>query len=440
MISIIRQGSHDDIVPRLFDFFSRGEKPESEVDLPDVEEWLSSRIDEEFKEVYTQGDAILQRLKDACPRAKAAAEEFAKADIKTGELNQPLIPTIRNSKDSIASKVANTVSKMEFPKVKDFDSLIETSKNISQSLAQIDQTLKTHGRVVFTILNKEVRPLLSELKQMQRDAARFSKLVENNSVKAEEIRKIRLEIARLLNLNSELRSARMAREEAIGGSEEFKDGERKIAKTLEEVRRSKDYEDSLRISEEVKNLNLKLRSLKAEFDTAFSKLRKPLEKYGYTEHLNKVDDRLLKKYVESPSTGLTDDKDLVLDRFLGALKDMVNKEKISVKNPEKVLHRIDELRPTLKNKQDTIKKMADDLENMRASLKKTPIKKVEDIQKSLDEKRHAKEEQITFIEKKQSDIKEIAETLKKRASEVEEDVTETLGVRLKIKGMVDEED
>ncbi len=427
-------------MPRFFDFFRKNEKDsELEVALAGVERWLKSRADEEFKKINLEGNIILQRLKDSCSSVRSAAEEFSRAEIDAGELSEPLIPTIRNSRDGIASKVMNTASKLEFPQGKDFDDLVEAGKTVSQSLAQIDQTLKTHGRVVFRIMSKEVRPLLSNLKQMQREAARLSKLVEDNSSKAETIRRLRVDVTRLMDMNSEILSTRTTVNEALDGSEEVKAGERSIAKRLEEVRRSKEYKASLRIADEEANLSLKLRSLKAEFDTAFSKLRKPLEKYGYAEKLSREKVGLLERYIESPSTGLMEDEELVLMGFLDGVKYMVELGKISVKNSQKVLNRIEELRPTLKSRRDTLKKMADDLEDARAALKRSPIRETEDMQKRLEEKQMAKVEQATFIKKRQSDIEETLETMKKLASRIEADISETFGVKLKISGLASEE-
>ncbi len=422
-------------MPRFLDFLGGKERTEFEVDITAVEEWLNSKITEEFKEVIDAGNIIIQRLKKASLLVIDAAAEFSKVEIKAGELNQCLIPTIQNSRDSIVSKVTNILAKLDYPIINDFDSLLDISKNYSQSLSQIDQTLRTHGKMVFSILGKEIRPLLSGLKHVQRDASRLSKLVEDNSDKAEKIREINSAVNRLLDIHQELLDIKAFVEEARKGSEKVEEGERSVANKLEKVRSSADYKKSMLISLEVEKIRLRLVSLKASFDTAFSKLRKPLEKYGYTQHLKKEEEVLLKMYIESPSTGLMSDDNLILVNFLEGLKKSLSNGKISVKNSEKVLKRIEQIRSTLKSSQNSMKKTAGDLEDMSGTLRDSPVKKAEEIQKELEQKWLAKEEQATLIEKKLSDIDTKLEGLREITSKIEEDLSATFDRTVRIKGL-----
>jgi|TARA_B100000315_G_C14584901_1_gene592469 hypothetical protein len=427
-------------VPGIFNFFNKEKEQNLEVSLQDIELWVDSQSEKIFDNANLQGNILIRKLRASASDVRSVADEFLKTEINTGELDQPLIPTIRNSRNSIANKIINTVSNLEFQEVKNFNDLTEIAQHISQSLAQIDQTLKTHGRVVFTILNKEVRPLLTELKRMQREAAEFSQIVEKNSDKANKVKHIRTIATRLITLNAELLNDIASIDKAKRGSADVIKGENEIIKRLEEVKHSEEYQDSQRIKEEARKLTLKQRTMEAEFDTLFSRLRKPLEKYGYSVQLKKEDDLLLKRYDESPSKGLINDKVLAIAMMLEKLKDAINREKISIKNPEKVLKRIEEIQPILKSKRDILEKTSKDYELIISSQSKSAITKVNSMQEKLDGKRKTKEDQEIFIEKTQLNVHETAKKVKDFASIIEENASEIFKVKLKIVGLTSYQD
>ena len=228
-------------MPSFFNFFNKKKEPNLEVALKDIESWISSQSEKIFDNANLQGNALIRKLRTSTSDVKSAAEEFLKAEINTGELDKPLIPTILNSRNSIANKMINTISNLEFQEAKNFNELSETARHISQSLAQMNQTLKTHGRVVFTILNKEIRPLLTELKRMQREAAELSEIVEKNSDKANKVKHIRTTVSRLITLNTELLNDIASIDNAKRGSADVTKGEDEIIKRLEEVKHSEEY-------------------------------------------------------------------------------------------------------------------------------------------------------------------------------------------------------
>jgi len=422
-------------VPGLFNFFSKDKEPNLEVAVNDIQSWVNSQALKIFDDTNRQGNILIQKLETSASNVKSATDEFLKVEINTGELEQPIIPTIKNSRNSIANKIINTISKLEFPEAKNFVDLTKFARHISQSLAQIDQTLKTHGRILFTILSKELRPLLTELKKMQQEAAQLSKIVEKNTDKANKVEHILTIVTRLLTLNTELLNDITSLDKSKRGSADFTKSEDEIIKRLDEVKHSKEYQDSQRIKDEAQQLTLKLSNLEAEFDTLFSRLRKPLEKYGYSVQLKKEESILLNEYVESPSKGLVNDKDLDIAIMLERLKDSINREKISVKNPEKVLKRIDEIQPVIKSKRNIMKKTSEDYKLILSSQSKSAITKVNSMEEMLDERKEAKEDQKVFIEKTELNIRETTKNLKDFASDIEESASDIFKVQLKIVGL-----
>jgi myosin heavy subunit len=423
-------------MPNFFDFFRRERAVlEEEVEIIDLVDWLRKRIDAEFEEVYMEGEAILRRLEASRVAVKTAAEGFVNTEIKIGELDHQLLPTIRNSKESIAAKALTTVSKTDVSPGQGFEDLMEANRTVTQSLSQMDQTLKTHGRVVYTALDKEIRPLLSALKQMRREATGLSKLIEKHIEKASATKTMLEDAKRLLELNAEIVSAHNAVEDAKKGSEETEKSVRNIKRNLEDIIHSKNYEESQHAMEQEKRLRFEMRKKMADFNTSFSKLRKPLEKYSYTAQLDKESKQWLKRYVESPAETLKEDKGLLLEGLLLNMKAYVNDGRVTVKDSSKILRRIEEITSNLANHRKTLVKTKDDLSKIRETLNGSPIMEAEAVQKVLEEKRQSKEDQKTFIKKKRADVEQTTKMMDNLLAKIKRDTEETFGTKLKIVGL-----
>lgn len=427
-------------MPAFFDFFNKEKESTLKLDLHDLKKWLDNQTKDLFNDIILQGNDLIKKLMDNIPKAKSAAEDFSNIALNMGELNEPLIPTIKNSKNSIAIKVINTISKLEFAEVENFNDLINISNQLSQSLVQIDQTMKTHGRVVFTILAKEVRPLLSELKQIQREVALLTKLVENNSEKANKIELIHVNISHLLNLNSELLINKDIVNDVTNGSIKVTESEKDIIKKLGIVKSSQQFKESQKNKEEIQIINVKLKQIYAEFDTSFSRLRKPLEKYEYVAQLTDEKKKIIKKYVESPSDGLINDKELSIVIILEGMKETINTNKIIVKNPEKVIRRIDEIQPILSSTQNIMINITKKLGKINSSTNNSIINEAHLLQKNLESKLQSKEKQTLLIEKTQSDINKNVETMKELANNIEIDVKKIFNIKLEINIMTSKND
>lgn len=425
-------------MPGFFNFFNKEKESNLKIDFNDLEKWLDNQTQKLFNDINIKGNNLILNLKDIVPEAKSAAENFSNTKINAGELNETIIPTITNSKKSFTIKMINTLSKLELYESKNFNELTNNNENMSQSLLQIDQGLKIHGRVVFTILAKEIRPLLTELKKIQREAALLSKLVKNNSEKSEKIKQIHSNISRLLVLNSELLINNKTVKEITNDSENSIENEQDIEKKIETLKNSKQFKESQKNSNEINKININFNKIKSEFDTSFSRLRKPLEKYEYVAQLTKEKKLLLEKYVESPSNGLIIDKDNAVAMMLEGMKKTINTNKIIVKNPEKIIKRIDEIQPILINNRDTLMTITNELDRIRSSINNSTINEIDLLEKKLESKKQSKEGQILLIEKTKTNNKKNINNMKELAKNIETNVKEIFNINLEITGIISE--
>jgi chromosome segregation ATPase len=121
-----------------------------------------------------------------------------------------------------------------------------------------------------------------------------------------------------------------------------------------------------------------------------------------------------------------------LKGFLSEVENFVRSGKVTVKSPDKILQRIDELHPELKERRETIVKKKEKLAKLRDSLKDSPLREAEHLQSTLAEKQNSKDEQKTLIEKKRTEINEIGRRMDELVAKIEAEVEETFNIKLKI--------
>jgi hypothetical protein len=134
------------------------------------------------------------------------------------------------------------------------------------------------------------------------------------------------------------------------------------------------------------------------------------------------------------------DKNIIIATMLERLKDFINREKISIKNPEKALNRIDDIQPVLKSKRDMMKKISEDYESILSSQSKSAITRVNSIQQILDEKKGVMADQKIFIEKTEINIHEINKHIEDLRSKLEESASDIFKVQLRIIGLASFQD
>ena len=194
-------------MPGFIDIFTKSLKKKDtvfEINIKDLRNWIDTKTTEQFKEFYSSSSKEIDEIKKDCTALLEAAKSFLNMEVKVGELNETLLKTVRTSRDAVANKMISTLSKLEYPQSNNFENIKSFNILISQTLTQIDNTLRTHGRVIFTILSKDTRQLVTKLKTLQAEIKNLNKILENYNRKYNNTQQIHSETTYIFDLYSEI--------------------------------------------------------------------------------------------------------------------------------------------------------------------------------------------------------------------------------------------
>ena len=423
-------------MPGFIDIFTKNVRKKDnvfEINIKDLRNWIDIKTTEQFKEFYSSSSKEIDEIKKDCTSVLEAAKSFLSFEVKVGELDETLLKTVRTSRDAVANKMISTLSKLEYPKSNDFENIRSFNIMISQTLTQIDNTLRTHGRVIFTILSKDTRQLVTKLKTLQAEIKNLNKILENYNRKYNNTQQIHSETTYIFDLYSEIQKLENLVENIKNEILESEKKENETVKKMKHIENQREYAEALEISNKIKELDKSLEKEKTDLDTMFSSIKKPLERYHYVASLGKDENNVLKCYLDSPSSGIVNDQKLLILNILEELKKKLTDGKLVLKNTEKVINNIDNLTGTLKETQNLINEISKKIRSKTDIIEKSSIKEFEKLSIELHEKHKEKKDQNLLLEKNALDLKEKTEYLKVRLSKMESNIKEMLDESIKIK-------
>lgn len=423
-------------MPGFIDIFTKSLKKKDtvfEINIKDLRNWIDTKTTEQFKEFYSSSSKEIDEIKKDCTALLEAAKSFLNMEVKVGELNETLLKTVRTSRDAVANKMISTLSKLEYPQSNNFENIKSFNILISQTLTQIDNTLRTHGRVIFSILSKDTRQLLPKLKTLQADIKNLHKILENYNTKYNNTQELRSDSNHIFDLYSEIKKLEDWVEKIKNEILESEKKENETLKKMEHIENQKEHQAALVISNKIKELDKSLEKEKTDFNIMFAGLTKPLERYLHVASLGKDENNVLKYYLDSPSSGIVKDHNLLILSILEDLKKKANEGKLVLKNPEKVVNNINNITGTLKQTQNLIKEISKRIQENTNIIEKSSIKEFEKISTELQEKNKVKKEQNALLEKTALEIKDKKEYLRARLDKMETNVKEMLEESIRIR-------
>jgi len=423
-------------MPGFIDIFTKNVRKKDkviEIPIDDLRKWIDSRTTDQFKEFYSSSSKEIDEIKKDCTAVLEAAKSFLGMEVKVGELDETLLKTVRTSRDAVANKMISTLSKLEYPQSNNFENIRSFSIMISQTLTQIDNTLRTHGRVIFTILRKDTRQLLPKLKTLQADIKNLNKILENYNTKYNNTQEISSDSNHIFDLYSEIKKLEYLVEKIKNEILESEKKEIETMKKMKHIEDQKEHQAALVISNKIKELNKSLAKEKTDFDIMFSGIAKPLERYLYVASLGKDENSILKYYLDSPSSGIVNDHNLLILSILEDIKKKANEGKLVLKNTEKVVNNINNITGTLKHTQNIINEISKRIQENTDIIEKSSIKEFEILSTELQEKNKAKKDQNALLEKTTLEIKEKTEYFRARLDKMESNIKEMLEESIRIR-------
>jgi len=147
---------------------------------------------------------------------------------------------------------------------------------------------------------------------------------------------------RLNQYRNDLKKKSMLEEEKIKQSDELenlKERRHKLAARLDELQKTKEYNEFKELLENKKKYEDELREIETELKTIFAELNRPLRKYKHRS----LQEKLIDKYLLDPAGALEDDASMVMLEVLAKMKQELPNLELKENQLEKASEMINKL-------------------------------------------------------------------------------------------------
>ena len=306
---------------------------------------ISSLTDEiktlRAKTIVSETKSIRNKMDTDLYEIKNIAKELEKDNLKVDDIDKHLQILVVRGKELVISTIKNE-TKDKLPEISKYENVMQLNSAISQKLKRIGDVLGRQSRVIHIFAKKYAEKLKEHLEILTANHAELMQRIKNYKNLDEQIS----EISQKLNEynNSEKNIEKL--EKKISSLQKT------ISSLNNDIDSTQSYIDKLKSSEKYLKYTNNLKKLeefskekdklKNEIDLQFTKISRPLGRYEYVSSLEKEQKTLLSKMISNPMDVLTGQNKDDIITILSSVRKGVENGSISVKEPDKSLHSIDE--------------------------------------------------------------------------------------------------
>lgn len=299
-----------------------------EVSLKQLDDWLETKIKTKSEIINKQMPQFKKRLEEKKRTLLDAINELENAKYNEKQ-NIPLRAkqTIDGHRKIFKQKTMVLIDKLQFP---DNDSEINNSN--SRFLTELEifaqNTSKNH-QIISELFGNEISKVSINLNQIDIIFKNIKHLFDKNSITdINELKEYFKQFKQKIALKNELKKEiEKFNEDILLLKTKIKTIEDKIA----ELKENNAYKNLMKSHHEKKEILSLKESLTSQLKLSFSKINRALKKY---EHIS-LQYQLLRKYIDDPLDALLKDESLEIVKLLQAMKQSINKEKLTLQDSEK---------------------------------------------------------------------------------------------------------
>ncbi|MDP2907330.1 MAG: hypothetical protein Q8O03_05300 [Nanoarchaeota archaeon] len=318
----------------MISFLKKFLKPKEEiVNFSEIDKWLDSHnsefdtLKENLKELEMLKLEIFENLKI-----------LEKVDVTQSKVEDRVKHVVKGNLPAYTNALSIFLRKMITPKEADVTRLETFCSTFEREFDSLNKRTFRNFQIIKELVGKELEDVARSVKSLEL----LVKELKKSSEKVKGIIDLK-ENAKLIenNLNSKEKNEQK-RQELQNHKEELLESCKRISKELENLKCSKTAKDLENLKSDEKKISDNLKVLENNLVTLFSPLQKALKKYNNICFIKKVG-----SYLENPVETLLNDSGMEILKFLNDVKNMVEDEKIDLKDDKKkktveTLERIDE--------------------------------------------------------------------------------------------------
>ncbi len=397
---------------------------EKQISLSEVNKITNEIKSLREKTVISEYESFKNKIDDQLKELTRIAKELEKDNLQTDDIDKHLRTIVMRGKRQVISTI-NKEATIDFNKINSFNDVLKFDKEISQVLKKIGDVLGRQTRVIHIFAKKYAAKLKNILSTLVADAKELNTILKNYRNLEENILSISDNLTQINKINVDQQTGKKRLIELNDQKESLIKKIELTQQEIEKLKDSKEYSKFHEIQDSINNLQSEKSRISSDIDQQFTKISRPLTKYGYVSSLDKPQKILMGKLLQNPFDVLTPENKANIITILQSARKGVQSGFVSVKDMEKSLIQIDETTEILDNFINRIsefnskkQKLQNELEIFNISeleKKQSELSKAKSDQDDLENKIHIFENEISESKTK---IPNIIKDIERRLREI----------------------
>jgi hypothetical protein len=397
---------------------------EKQISLSEVNKITSEIRSLREKTLISEYKSFKNKIVDQLKELIRIAKELEKDNLKTDDIDKHLKTIVMRGKRQVISTI-NKEAMIDFNKINSYDDVLQFDKEISQVLKKIGDVLGRQTRVIHIFAKKYADKLKNILSTLVADAKELHTILGNYKNLEENIISISDNLTQINKINDNHQTGGKRLIELNNQKESLIKKIESAEQEIEKLKDSKEYSKFQEIQDSINNLQSEKSRIRSDIDQQFTKISRPLTKYGYVSSLDKPLKILMEKLLQNPFDVLTEENKSNIITILQSARKGVQSGSVSVKDTEKSLINIDETTEILDNFINRItgfnskkQKLRNELEIFNISeleKKQSELSKAKSDQDDLENKIHIFENELSESKTK---IPNIIKDIERRLREI----------------------
>ncbi|MBU0760954.1 MAG: hypothetical protein KJ600_06080 [Nanoarchaeota archaeon] len=413
----------------FFDFLKKKaeveEKKPEEISLSEINSWLQSKSKNTLEKVNSELEEIRKKITTEKSVLKESLKNLENAELKNKELPERAKQIMQGNRQIYLQKIETLIGNLNFPEA--LEKVASFSDSFDKELGEFDKSISKSHNILGEFFPEKAGAVSMNVKNLDKFVKDAKTAIKNS-----EIEKLK-ELENKIKQTTEKISSKKENKNKIKLTEKIlqssQAGINEKEKKIEQIKRGDPYKKitgSINAEELLKQQIIEENSQMAH---SFSEIESAMKKYE-----NLSENKLAKKYLDSPLDALFEDKEFEITSLIKAIETAVKKNEIILKDKkrEKILKELSSLEENrfadfLQKNKDA----ADKLNLLKSEIDNSQIlKQVTELEDDVKRSRTAIEEDKASLEKMKKDFDEINVSV--LTKDLEDKIRECLGEEVRI--------
>ena len=392
-------------------------KSKSEITLEEIPKLLNDIENLRQKTLIAEIKSFRNKIDSDRKNLLTIANQLKNDNLKTDDMDNHLKIILNRAISDISSTIQNEFQ-ASFAEIKSLNDVIEFEKKATKAIKRVVDVLRKHKTGIALFAKKYARKFKTDLEILDSYLQEIKNLTSNYKSNQEFLSIIRENLEKVSTTRNTISKQNMRKNELEELLEKESSKLEELISKESEITSSSEYNEYVITKSKLDNLDVEEKKLRYSIDEHFVKISRPLNKYVHISSLDKPLKILNEKLLVSPYDTLSAVESSGIITILDAVQASVSSGAISVKDTDKSIQQIKDVKDILPNlikeKNDFYQNKSKYLDEMK-KFDFDSFKSCKDgIQKSNDEISNIKSKQTLLsqeVEENESLLSNIYSTL-----------------------------